>query len=200
MRRSCSCGRDGERVDDARQPAEADDAVVGHVGDVRDADERQQVVLADRAELDVAQQHDARPVARRRRGDARPPRCVERVVAEAGEELRVRLGDPPRRRRRAGARRVLADRERASRRRPPRCVPGRRSGLLGRVRGVRRSRCAGSLARARRAALRRRRLGVDAAVDDARVDRRLGRDRRSAAGRDTGACRSTATAGARAAS
>ena len=57
-------------LDDARELRQPDDLVVGQVGDVRHADERQQVVLAERVEVDLAG-HDQLvvvAVVRERRG------------------------------------------------------------------------------------------------------------------------------------
>jgi hypothetical protein len=48
----------GEALDQPGELAEADDLAVGQVRHVRPTGERQQVVLAERVELDVAQQHD----------------------------------------------------------------------------------------------------------------------------------------------
>ena len=46
-----------EHVDDARDLAEADHAAVRNVGDVALAEERQQVMLAQAVEVDVAHDH-----------------------------------------------------------------------------------------------------------------------------------------------
>ena len=151
--------------------------VAGHVGDVRDAGERQQVVLADRAELDVAQQHELAELARRR--------------VELGRVARGARAGPRRGRRR-------------SRRRPPRPAAGssaspgragsspiaaRSSATAASMRpesiaiGVLGGRDAGGLARARGALRLRRRLGVDAAVDELRRRSAPSPRSRSAGGR-----------------
>ena len=54
----------GDRLDDAGDAAEAGQALGGQVGDVRDAREGQQVVLAHGAQGDVAQQHDLAALTR----------------------------------------------------------------------------------------------------------------------------------------
>ena len=55
-----------EHLDDARQLAQPDDLAVRDVGDVRLAEERQHVVLAQRVELDVAHHHHVASRPRRR--------------------------------------------------------------------------------------------------------------------------------------
>ena len=65
-----------EHLDDARQLREPDDAPVGDVRDVRLAEEGQQVVLAERVQLDVAHHHHAAgaiPRTPRRRRRRRHP-------------------------------------------------------------------------------------------------------------------------------
>ncbi len=135
-------GRD--RVDDLRQGTEPDDAFVGEVGDVRRAEERQQMVLAHGTEGDVADEHG---VARRALLDGdRASQVLAGVLADAAEELRVRVGDARRGVGQAVAGRILADRveDLQDGRSDSRSVHGRprgrvciRLGLRGSDRGVR---------------------------------------------------------------
>jgi len=97
-----------ERLDNAGKTAEADHAIARNVRDVGNADERQQVVLADRPELDVAQQHELAALALRQLH--RLGEVLQRVLVETGEEVAVRLRDPLRGRPQSGSRRILADR------------------------------------------------------------------------------------------
>ena len=97
----------GEGVDHGGQTAEADHPVARQVGQVGAADERQQVVLADGAEREVAHEHE---LPRGRADRDRVPQVVERVDAEPGEVLAVGLGDASRGRLQAGPGDILADR------------------------------------------------------------------------------------------
>ena len=81
-----------EQLDDARELRQPDEAVAGHVADVRDAAERQQVVLAQRVERDVGDDDEfvvALVVRERRRG--------ERLRASAARSTRRRPGGASRR-------------------------------------------------------------------------------------------------------
>ena len=180
VRRSCTCGRAASVSTTLRDAAEPDDPLARQVRDVRDAEERQQVVLADRAERDVAQQHG---LGRRRppSGTGRRRARRERVLAEPGEELGVGVGDARGVVARPGTRRILADggEDLGDGRLDARTIesghaPPAAYAVAGR--GLRTGARFGF----------DRRLGVDAAVDGAGVDRRLGRDRRSGAGREIG--------------
>ena len=79
-------------LDQARQLAQADDAAARDIADVGDPRERQQVVLAEGGEGDVAQDdHLLVPLVKGRL------EMLLRVFAQTGEELCVRLGDTMRR-------------------------------------------------------------------------------------------------------
>src|SRR4051812_40019070 len=79
----------GEVVDHASELREPDDPVARDVAHVRDAHERQQMVLAERVERDVADEHELVVVAVVREGGG-----VERL---GGQELGVSGGHPARR-------------------------------------------------------------------------------------------------------
>ena len=83
-----------ERLDDARELADADDFAVRKIADVHLADDRRHVMLAMRLEADVAQ-HDHLVVA----VDLakRAPQELERVVVVAAEPVLVRADDASRR-------------------------------------------------------------------------------------------------------
>lgn len=97
-----------QRLDDPRKATKADYSCRRHVGEVRGADEGQQMVLADGAELDVAQEHELAALALGKLD--RVAEVVERVLVEAGEEVRVGLRHPLRRGGEARASGILADR------------------------------------------------------------------------------------------
>ena len=83
----------GVHLDQPGQLRQPGDAAVGagDVADVRDTVERQQVVLADRHDLDVADEHQLLVVRLEGRGEH-----LGRVDPQAGEELGVGAGDPGR--------------------------------------------------------------------------------------------------------
>ena len=99
-----------QSLDHPRQLSEADDSGARHVGDVRDPDERKQMVFADRAEVDVAQQNQfAEPIGAG--GEVcTTGEVAQRVAGEPGKEFGVRLGHPLGSVSQPGARGVLADR------------------------------------------------------------------------------------------
>src|SRR6266536_198271 len=83
----------GEDVDKSRQLGQPGDpaVVAGDVADVRDAVERQQVMLAEAEDLDVAHQHQLVVV-----GDEGGGQHLGRLDPQAGEELGIALRDPGR--------------------------------------------------------------------------------------------------------
>jgi len=98
----------GVDVDQPGQLGQAGDLAVDRrdVADVRDAPERHQVVLADRGQLDVLDQHHLVVAEVEGRGED-----VLRLLPEAREYLLVRPGDPGRGLQQTLAVRVLAHRE-----------------------------------------------------------------------------------------
>src|SRR5690606_10596228 len=103
----------GQGLDHLDQRAESDDLLTGKVGDMSDAGERKQVMLADRAEADVAKQHRTRGQGVRGRAprDADGPLEMHcRVLTDPGEELRVQRAHPRGGLLQPRAVRVLADR------------------------------------------------------------------------------------------
>jgi hypothetical protein len=94
-----------EHVDHAGELREADDAPVRDVGDVRLPEERQQVVLAERVQLDLAHHHHLLAVDL----EQRVADDAARVEAVAAREERHRLGDAGRRLDEAVALGVLAE-------------------------------------------------------------------------------------------
>ena len=92
VRRSCICGPAREDVNGARDLADADDAPLRDVADVRLAVEGEEVVLAERVEGDVLEDdHLLVRLLEARRQDS------QRVLEEAGEQLGVHLRDALRR-------------------------------------------------------------------------------------------------------
>ena len=99
-----------DRVEHPGQRAQADQLGTGCVRQVRDPDEGQQVVLADGAEADVPHDDELAPVAVLG-VDGALPGDLDRVGADAVEELRVCLRDTGGRAGEFGTVRVVADAE-----------------------------------------------------------------------------------------
>jgi hypothetical protein len=81
-----------ERVDESRQLAEPEDPIAGHVVDVHLAEERQEVVRADRVEGDLVHLHRARPLTGCEHARGLQDRA--RIDLVAREQLAVRARDP----------------------------------------------------------------------------------------------------------
>src|SRR5262245_11449280 len=95
-----------ERLDDARELADADDGAIGEVADVHLAYDRRHVMLAVRLEADVAQ-HDHLVVALDLA--ERAPQELERIVVVAAEPVFVRADDAARGTEEPLAIRIVAD-------------------------------------------------------------------------------------------
>jgi len=101
-------GPGGDGVDHPGNGAEPHDRVPGDVGQVGDAGEGEQVVLADGAEIDVPD-HDDLAELTRPCGHGPGPHELDLVHAQPGEQFGVEVGDAPRGRDEARSPGVLAD-------------------------------------------------------------------------------------------
>jgi hypothetical protein len=98
----------GKSFDDPRQLSEPNHPRTGNVGEVRDPDKGEEVMLADRSKFDVSQQDKLTALSIRQIN--RFGQMIERVFIESAKEVGIRKGDPLRGRLEARARRIVADR------------------------------------------------------------------------------------------
>lgn len=102
-------GTRGKSFNHTRYLAKSHDSSGRDIPNMRNSGEREQVVFAHRAEVDVAQKHEFTHLLRREIELGGVRQVSQRIDPEAVEEVGVGFGDAGRRGREARARRILAN-------------------------------------------------------------------------------------------